>query len=136
MTANIYDSPNSNLSSSSDEPVALSPKEILFSFGGRITRLTYWLYFLGIVGVMIALMVVLSIFGLSEDAIGGLIIVLYIPFVWVSLALQIKRWHDRDKSGWWVFITVIPLIGPLWAFVENGCLAGTPGSNTYGPPQK
>ncbi|MDF1713501.1 MAG: DUF805 domain-containing protein [Akkermansiaceae bacterium] len=58
---------------------------------------------------------------------------LYIPAVWIGLALGVKRWHDRDKSGWWVLIGIIPLIGPIWTFVECGCLQGTHGPNSYGP---
>ena len=60
------------------------------------------------------------------------LIVGYIALIWVSFALPIKRWHDRDKSGWWILITFIPIIGAVWAFVENGCLRGTEGPNRYG----
>ena len=51
---------------------------------------------------------------------------------WIGLALAVKRWHDRDKSGWWVLINLIPLIGWIWSFVEVGCLRGTVGPNQYG----
>ena len=60
-------------------------------------------------------------------------LVLQVLLIWISLAVQIKRWHDRDKSGWWVLINLIPLIGAIWAFVETGCLRGTVGPNAYGP---
>jgi uncharacterized membrane protein YhaH (DUF805 family) len=50
----------------------------------------------------------------------------------VLLALQVKRWHDRSKSGWWVLINLVPAIGPIWSFVEAGCLRGTEGGNEYG----
>jgi uncharacterized membrane protein YhaH (DUF805 family) len=62
--------------------------------------------------------------------------VLLIPYVWILLALQIKRWHDRDKSWVWIFISLIPLVGPIWALVECGFLDGTPGPNKYGPSPK
>jgi len=48
------------------------------------------------------------------------------------MVIQIRRWHDRDKSGWWVFIGFIPIIGPLWTLIELGFLPGTPGPNHYG----
>ena len=57
---------------------------------------------------------------------------MYIPMLWISVAVQCKRWHDRDKSGWWFLINFIPIIGPLWAFIELGCLRGTMGPNLYG----
>ena len=34
-----------------------------------------------------------------------------IAALWMKLAVLVKRWHDRDKSGWWVLITFIPVIG-------------------------
>ena len=49
-----------------------------------------------------------------------------------SFAVTVKRWHDRDKSGWWVLIGFVPVIGLLWTLVECGCLKGTDGDNRYG----
>lgn len=67
-------------------------------------------------------------------SLGGLLIfVLLIPVTWISLALQVKRWHDRDKGGAWVLINCIPLVGGIWSFVECGCLRGTMGPNQFGP---
>lgn len=130
MSNNVYESPSSDVSSQSGEVVKLSMKEILFSFSGRVPRSIYWLSFLG----MMVLGVIGGIFagdGISFKAVFGL---LYIPSIWISLTIQIKPWHDRDKSGWWIFISLIPIIGPIWAFVENGCLPGTDGVNRFGPP--
>jgi uncharacterized membrane protein YhaH (DUF805 family) len=75
----------------------------------------------------------MMIFGEESPATTVGILVLYVPMIWISLAVQIKRWHDRDKSGWWVLIGMIPCIGPIWAFVECGCLRGSFGPNGYGP---
>lgn len=137
MSDNVYESPNASLESNQfDEPVSLTAKQILFSFNGRITRSTYWLSFLGLVGAMFVLLLILGLLGLGEDAMAGIYILFYIPIVWCSLAIQVKRWHYRGKSGWWVLISFVPIIGPIWAFIENGCLAGTEGSNRFGPPAK
>ncbi len=76
-----------------------------------------------------------AILGQSEKTqgiFGILAVLLYIPLLWSSLALQVKRWHDRNKSGAWVLISLIPLVGGIWAFVEVGCLRGTFGLNNYG----
>ena len=51
----------------------------------------------------------------------------------ISIIVQVKRWHDRDKSGWWVLINFVPVVGPLWALVECGFLRGTLGDNRFGP---
>jgi uncharacterized membrane protein YhaH (DUF805 family) len=43
-----------------------------------------------------------------------------------------KRWHDRDKSAWWILIGLIPFIGWIWVLVEVGFLKGTDGPNRFG----
>ncbi len=87
-------------------------------------------------------------------------IVLFVPLlvalIWITLALSIKRLHDRDKSAWWVLLfylapsileaigrhtgsagsILISLIGvgiSIWGLVELGFLRGTAGQNSYGP---
>ena len=68
-----------------------------------------------------------------SSGVAILLVVLVIPLGWIALSLQVKRWHDRDKSGMWVLISMIPIVGPIWSFIECGCLPGTPGPNSYGP---
>ena len=48
------------------------------------------------------------------------------------LSANVRRYHDRDKSGWWVLIMLIPFIGPLWLLIEIGFLRGTRGANRFG----
>jgi uncharacterized membrane protein YhaH (DUF805 family) len=59
---------------------------------------------------------------------------LALVILWPSLAVSVKRWHDVDKSGWWVLIGLVPAIGGLIALVFNGFIAGTPGPNRFGSP--
>ncbi len=33
-------------------------------------------------------------------------LVIVVTLLWVSLAVSVKRWHDRDKSGWWVLLNL------------------------------
>ncbi|MGQ0485996.1 MAG: DUF805 domain-containing protein [Hyphomicrobiales bacterium] len=61
------------------------------------------------------------------------LIILVVVFLWPTLAIYAKRWHDRGKSGWWMLIILIPLIGPIWVLIELGFLRGTKGPNHYGP---
>jgi uncharacterized membrane protein YhaH (DUF805 family) len=51
-----------------------------------------------------------------------------------AIIVNIKRFHDRDKSGWWVLIVLIPIIGAIWLLIELGFLKGTPGPNQFGSP--
>jgi uncharacterized membrane protein YhaH (DUF805 family)/DnaJ-domain-containing protein 1 len=101
--------------------------QIAFSFKGRIGRKEYWIgYVLLIIGFVIS--------GAMMDSYDteGLGIILTFALIWPGLAISVKRWHDRDKSGWWVLINIIPWIGPIWSFIEQGFLPGTNGPNRFG----
>jgi uncharacterized membrane protein YhaH (DUF805 family) len=118
-------------------------QEFLFSFNGRIRRLHYWLGAIGagfVYGIVAAIGLMLGTMlshGAGPGVIGWLIYCVVLFFaVWTGFALQIKRWHDRDKSWVWIFINFIPLIGALWTLVECGFLDGTPGPNRFGPSPK
>jgi len=63
-------------------------------------------------------------------ALGLLLIVVY-----AGLATSVRRLHDRDKSGWWILVTLVPLIGTVWWLTDLGCVAGTRGPNRYGFPR-
>ncbi len=118
-------------------------QQLLFSFNGRIRRLHYWLGAIGsgivlgvIAGVGISLGAMLS-HGEGPGVVGGLVyVIVMVLAIWIGLALQIKRWHDRDKSWVWIFISFIPIVGPIWVLVECGFLDGTQGPNKYGPSPK
>jgi uncharacterized membrane protein YhaH (DUF805 family) len=110
-------------------------KWLLFSFEGRLNRLPYW----GVALVMLALGIGLNFavgdLGAEQPLTTGPSIletlVLLLVF-WIGLAVQVKRWHDRDKSGWWALINLVPLIGAIWVLIECGFLRGTSGRNRFG----
>lgn len=107
---------------------------VLFSFEGRIPRRVFWgASLLNAVVYYAIVFAVMGIVGEESPAASLVILVLYPFLIWVSLAVSVKRWHDLDKSGWWVLVGLIPCLGPLWTFVETGCLRGTFGDNDYGP---
>lgn len=115
-----------------DNPYAepMSPAQILFSFNGRIPRKTYWLWgVLALLGAAAGISMLLRIAGVGETTTEMLVQLLV---VWPAVAVSVKRWHDRNKSGWWVLINLIPVVGALWTLVENGFLRGTPGPNRFG----
>lgn len=138
MEQNPYSTPQSNAGFGVPQTADLSVKQVLFSFSGRINRAKYWGYsIVSNIGFFAAFFAIGSIFSGDPEtgisAIGGiLMVILYIPFVWIMFAIQAKRWHDRDKSGWWILINLIPIVGGIWAFIENGCLRGTEGPNQFG----
>ena len=104
--------------------------ELLFSFNGRINRAKYWLM---VLILSIAPFIVL-LFSVTVGEVGIVLYILYsLIAIWPGLAISAKRWHDRDKSAWWILIGLIPIIGGIWILVELGFLKGTDGENRYGP---
>lgn len=71
-----------------------------------------------------------------EVVLGLLILFAFTTAVYAGgvLIVQIGRWHDRNKSGWWVFLNCIPFAGTLWVLIELGILRGPDGDNRYGAP--
>ena len=108
---------------------------LLFSFQGRIGRQDWWVFAVLVIGfgggIVAGVIDTMMGYRTPENPIGPGIIV-NLLLIWPSLALTVKRWHDRDKSGWWVLINLIPIIGWIWGLVENGFLKGTAGPNRFG----
>ena len=118
-------------------------KRLLTSFEGRINRGKFWA---GVAVLIVAqtllYIIVGTVFGLSYLD-GGLTryallsnpisVVVGLALFICLLAVYAKRWHDRDKSGWWSLILFIPFVGGIWVLVECGCLPGTEGPNRFGP---
>lgn len=120
------------------------------NLNGRIGRQSWWLGLIVLVVAQWVIMFILAmLFGqdVTQEVTGdgfsyqssltpvGTIImfIIMIPFIWFGICLSGKRWHDRGKSAWWILISLIPIIGGIWALVENGFLKGTDGPNQYGP---
>jgi uncharacterized membrane protein YhaH (DUF805 family) len=109
----------------------MPPWRIFLDPRGRIARRTFWLYgVLPLLGLNLLLSALLSIAGMQSGHAETLVNRL---LLWPVIAVSVKRWHDRDRSGWWVLILLIPVVGWLWALIDNGFLRGTPGPNRFGP---
>ena len=120
----------------------------LFGFSGRMSRLDWWLAqlviiaaLIALVGILISLGVGAQYMGMSPNDAGGagiglsMAIVIFAAgglMVWINMASTVKRFHDRNKSGVWFLIILVPYIGSIWQIVECGFLAGTRGGNNYG----
>ncbi|MGO9134917.1 MAG: DUF805 domain-containing protein [Methylovirgula sp.] len=108
-------------------------QDLFLTNAGRINRQPFW-----IGGIILAVInVVLGfIFGLifgHNNLANILALIVNVVLIYPSVNLGIKRFHDRGKSGWWVLIVVVPVIGWIWYFIEAGCLRGTNGPNQFGP---
>jgi len=129
------------------ETNTLDLTRLLFRFDGRIGRGAFWLgAFLAWVYYGLAFTTFELITGAAIDPMhpwasnGGSAaqhtiwhIVLFTSVavvIWIDLAVQIKRWHDRGKSGVWVLICFSG-VGILWALFECGFIPGRPDRNRY-----
>jgi len=97
------------------------------NFSGRACRSEYWYWVLFVVLVDIAAGIIDA--ALWTYAITSLAdLALFLP----GLALAVRRLHDLDRTGWWVLLVFIPVIGAIILIVW-ACTKGTEGPNRFGP---
>jgi len=112
-------------------------KQFYLSADGRVNRKQWWLK---LILPIFVISIVLSIVDFAtghydpQEKIGLFTGIFGLIALVPSIFVYIKRFHDRDKSGWWVLIALIPIIGAIWLLIECGFLKGTPGPNRFGPP--
>ena len=100
------------------------------SFTGRAARSEFWFWALFALLVTIATQVLDDIlFGQQFGLLSGVAaLALFLP----GLAVSVRRLHDRDKSGWFILLYFIPLVGFIILLIWY-CLRGTVGPNRFGP---
>jgi uncharacterized membrane protein YhaH (DUF805 family) len=107
-------------------------------FSGRSRRMEYWYFVLFNIIVSIVLGAIDGLLlGTLDSGMGvGLLSGIYSLAVLIpTLAVTVRRLHDIDRSGWWILIGLVPLIGVIVLLVF-ALLDGTPGDNRYGPNPK
>lgn len=105
-------------------------------FQSRARRKEYWMFTLFSMLIYIGLMIIEGILGMgSEGGIGLLSLFYSLGVLLPSLAVTVRRLHDTGRSGWWLLIGLIPLVGGIVLLVFM-VLDGQPGSNQYGPNPK
>lgn len=113
----------------------MDTKQFYFSFAGRVNRSAYWLRYIlpvSIISIVVVFLVSFLIAGADTFFGSALILIWGVLYAWISLAVGAKRYHDRDKSAWWILIALIPIIGSIWQLIELGFLKGTDGPNRFG----
>ena len=118
-----------------------APLRKFADFNGRARRSEYWLFFLFYMVVSFVLGIIGGmVMGPADptNPFGGANI---LGLIWglamlvPSLAVGVRRLHDTDRSGWWLLIGLIPIIGFIVLIIFY-VLDGTPGSNKFGPDPK
>ncbi len=107
-------------------------KRVVFSryamFNGRAGRAEYWLF------VLVNAVVQIFLFALAQAS--AIFLILYFAFAVAilipSLALGIRRLHDTGRSGWWLFISLVPCVGVIVLIVFLAT-QGPASPNQYGP---
>jgi FAD/FMN-containing dehydrogenase/uncharacterized membrane protein YhaH (DUF805 family) len=100
---------------------------LLFTWRGRINRWTYWVVSVFIWTMFYALFNLLT-FIFSEAA----TLVLFPILFWTLAATATKRLHDSDKSGVWLWLILIPVLGPLFLIFLLGFKKGSIHPNRFG----
>jgi len=91
------------------------------NFDGRAIRSEYWFFHL------------FAFLAMTASVLTGIFFfAVMLGLVLPSLAVNVRRLHDIDKSGWFIFIAIIPLVGPIVLLVWH-CQRGTLGDNRFGP---
>ena len=107
------------------------------TFSGRARRKEYWIFFLisALISIVLTLLdILLGTYSMKYEA--GLFSGLYSLLILIpSIAVVVRRLHDTDRSGWWILISLIPLIGVIVLFVFM-CLDSQPGTNRFGANPK
>ena len=102
-------------------------------FSGRARRTEYWMFQLFNILILIALAIVAVVL---DSKVGYVPVLLYALVVLIpAIAVAVRRLHDTDRSGWWILIDFVPIVGPIILLVFL-VLPGDPAENQYGPDPK
>ena len=100
-------------------------------FSGRARRKEYWMFLLFNVLIAIGLGIIEAVIGT-----GGLLGAVYSLAVLIpSIAVTVRRLHDTSRTGWWILIVLVPVVGTIILLIFM-VLDSQPGDNEYGPNPK
>ena len=102
-------------------------------FGGRAARSEYWYWVLFIVLLQIvAWLIDMTLFGFNTTGVNPIGVIVSLATLLPGLAVSVRRLHDIDRVGWWIFLALIPIVGAI-VLIYWACLRGTVGANRFGP---
>jgi len=106
-------------------------------FSSRSRRSEYWYFVLFNLLAVIVLAMIGGITSEASDSSIGLIpfFIYYLAALVPSLAVSVRRLHDTSRSGWWLLISLVPLVGSIVLLVFY-CEDSHPGTNNWGPNPK
>ncbi|NLI72319.1 MAG: DUF805 domain-containing protein [Bacteroidales bacterium] len=110
-------------------------------FHGRSRRREFWMFALFCIIVYTVAMILDNALGITYELLGQdvsygpIYSIVGLALLVPSLAVGVRRLHDIDKSGWYILVNLIPIIGNIW-FIVMMITEGTKGDNQYGPDPK
>jgi len=101
------------------------------NFSGRagLGEFWYWVLFIILAGIVSAILDAIWFRDFFYPVSDLFTLATLLP----GLAISVRRLHDTDRSGWWVLLSFIPLIGTI-VLIVWWVQQGTPGPNRFGPP--
>jgi uncharacterized membrane protein YhaH (DUF805 family) len=105
-------------------------------FSGRARRKEFWMFVLINFAISVVLSIIDRVIGTDSANGGGLLQSIYgLAVLLPSIAVAVRRLHDTNRSGWWILIGLIPLVGTIILIVFYAT-DGDAGDNKYGPDPK
>lgn len=104
------------------------------TFSGRARRSEYWFWFLGLFIASVIVNRIDMVMGTQPGQVGILSIVLLVATFVPNLAVIVRRLHDTSRSGWWILISLIPIVGVIVLIVF--LCQDSHGDNVHGPSPK
>jgi uncharacterized membrane protein YhaH (DUF805 family) len=99
------------------------------TFSGRARRAEYWYFALfGLILLLVAVGLEMIARGIGSVVYLVVVLGLALP----NIAVTVRRFHDLDRSGWWYFLGLVPIVGGIIILIWL-CSPGTAGPNRYGP---
>lgn len=97
------------------------------TFSGRAARSECWFFVLFQCLIEFACGLLMP-FGIGQVLLSLFVIANFLP----GISVTVRRLHDIDRSGWWCWIALIPLVGTILLLIWL-CTRGTSGANRFGP---
>lgn len=111
------------------EAVERALKQNYCNFSGRASRSEFWWF---VLFNFILSAVISIVFCWSQDTMNVITGLVNLALLLPSLGLAVRRLHDIGKSGWWIFISLIPIVGWILLIVWY-CKDSQMETNEYGP---
>jgi len=106
------------------------------NFDGRARRKEFWMFTLmnmligGGIGILLSLLHIVN----SKSTMNTMVMVMFLSAIILTIAVAVRRLHDTGRSGWWLLLYPIPVVG--FVVLVFWMLDGEVGENSYGPDPK